>query len=59
MNLTIMGESQFADIANLTRLIYEAKDRLEAAKSFNERIKIKFEIKQLTDERTRLSHAAA
>ena len=38
-----MGESQFADIANLTRLIYEAKDRLVAAQSFNDRIKIKFE----------------
>lgn len=57
MELTLISEGHFAAIANLTRLIYEAKDRLEAAKNFNDRIKIKFEIKQLTDERTRLSHA--
>lgn len=50
---TEISQTDFDAIVELTGRIYEAKDRLEAATTFNDRIKIKFEIKLLVEERTR------
>lgn len=51
-----MGADQFEAVVNLTLMIYAKKDALAAVRTMAEKVAIKKEIQQLTDERTRLSH---
>ena len=54
MDLKVISENEFANVAAMNAKIYDAKDRLANARTLTEKLKVKKEIQQLIDARDAL-----
>jgi len=54
MDLKVISENGFANVAAMNAKIYDAKDRLTNARTLAEKLKVKKEIQQLIDARDAL-----